>query len=111
MTAPFITYRELHEGKLNYYILQKAFPHYLMRVSTNSYEEVLMKSEIPGYSMMVVCEGTLRGGFIPNYRDVGDEIQAVMQNAAAWFWADRIQRNPTKYKKFKIQSNVAGNHQ
>lgn len=101
---PFITYRELNNGKLEYYILQKAFPHYLMRVSTNLYEEVHFKSEIPGYNMQVVLVGTLRGEMIlPGYKDVAEEVQMAMQNMAAWFCADRILENPNKFEKFKIK--------
>lgn len=107
--SPYITFRELNNGKLEYYILQKAFPHYVGRLSTNQYEEALFKSEMPGYAMIIVLEGTLRGAAIPNYRDVADEIQSCLQNMAAWFWAERIQENQKKFEKFKITANVASN--
>lgn len=106
MSQPFITYRELNEGKLEYYILQKAFPHYLCRVSNNPYEEVFFKSEIPGHNMVVILVGTLRGEMvIPGYKNVNEEILDTLANMAAWFWAERIQENPKKYEKFKIKSN------
>lgn len=108
MDIPYITFRELNKGKLEYYILQKAFPHYLCRVSTNPYEEVFFKSEIPGYNMVVILVGTLRGDMvIPGYKDVNEEILAVMSNMAAWFWAERIQENHKKFEKFKIKNNAA----
>ena len=48
----------------------------------------------------------------PDYEE--EENQAIADkynsgNMAAWFWAERIQENPKKYEKFKIQRNAASN--
>jgi hypothetical protein len=40
---------------------------------------------------------------IPGYKDVENEINDVLINMAAFFWAERIQENPKKYEKFKIK--------
>lgn len=104
---PFITFRETENGQLNYYILQKAFPHFVGRISNNPYEEAIFKAPIPGYNMIVILQGSLRGGEIPNYKDVVNEIEGVMNNMAAWFYTDRIIGNEGKFKKFKIENNAA----
>ena len=104
---PFITFRELHDGQLHYYVLQKDFPHYLARVSTNPFEDALLKSPIPQYNMYVVLEGTLRGAVVPGYKDTLQEIETCLHNMACWYYAERISEEPKRFKKFKINSNAA----
>jgi hypothetical protein len=104
MASPYITYRDKdEEGNLKYYILQRDFPHYLGVIVTIPMEGAISNEAIPGYNMWVSFAGVLRGNYIPDYRNTMDEINSVFSNMAAWFWAERIQENPKKYEKFKIQ--------
>ena len=102
----FITYREKdNTGGVQYYILQKDFPHIIGRVSTIP-GEGNWYSPIAGYNMYVVFNYTLRGRFIPNYKNIGEEISSVMDRMASWFYAEMILPDEKKYKKFKIKPNV-----
>jgi len=104
---PFITYRDKDaEGNLQYYILQRDFPHLIGRLSTVPIAGT-WRSTVAGYNLYVIFDGTLRGNMVPGYRDISDEIQTVFDNMAAWFWAERIVPDPKRFKKFKIQSNVS----
>lgn len=104
---PFITYREDNEaGNLLFYILQRAFPHYEAVISLNPKEGALGQSPVPGYHLYVVILGTLRGNMIPGYKDVADEMQAVANQMAEWYFINRIQPDEKKYKKWKIISHV-----
>jgi hypothetical protein len=106
---PFITFREKDkDGNLQYYVLQRAFPHYIGVVLNNPGSGLIGQSAIPGYTLWVVFDGTLMGNMIPNYRNVANEIQTVLDNMAAWYWSDRIILNEKKYSKFKILSYVTG---
>jgi hypothetical protein len=101
---PFITYREEDEkGELQYYILQKAFPHYLGRIVEQRLEKSLMQKAIAGYNLYIVFDGSLRGNFVPAYKDVYKEIEDVFHAMADWFYQNRILKEEKKYKKWKIQ--------
>jgi|SRR5882757_11501386 len=107
MTA-FVTFRDTDsERKLQYYILQRGFPHYVGRISEKPIEQPLAISPIGGYYLWVVVDGTLRGGFIPGYKNVIEEMQNVADTMADWFYENRILIDPKRYKKFKINSNAA----
>ena len=99
----YLTFRETDEGgRLCYYILQKAFPHYVGIISLGRIEGSLASSPIAGYNMYVNFTGTLRGNFIPSYADVLDEITAVFNDMAIWFLENRILNDQKKYAKYKI---------
>ncbi len=101
MKQPFITFRELEDGRLQYYILQKEFPHYLGVISSHPVKSTLCQISIPGYDMWVVFGGTLRGKMIPNYKDVKNDIDVAFHNMAIWFLTERIQAEPKKFNKWK----------
>lgn len=103
---PYITYRDTDDnGELQYYILQRTFPHYIGLITSvpviNSWQ-----ATIAGYNLYVMFNGTIRGNIIPNYKDVSDEIQQIMDSMATWYYHNRILKEPNKYKKFKVKSNV-----
>lgn len=103
----FITFRDKDDnGQLQYYILQRDFPHYVGRIETNPYGKALIKVPIPQYNMYVSLTGTLRGALIPSYRDVPREVEDVIFSMANWFKVNRIDVEPKKYQKFKIISNA-----
>lgn len=104
--SPYITYREHDKGGvLQYFILQKQFPHYVGVVSSvpvagNWYTPIV------GYAMYVVFFGTIAGRYIPDYKNVGDDIMAVMEDMARWYYDNRIATDEKRFKKFKIKSDV-----
>lgn len=101
---PYITFRENNEdGLLCYYILQKAFPHYVGLIATGILENTLSYAPVAGYNLYVNFKGTLRGNLIPNYKDVLQEIGIEMSNMAEWFYYNRVITEPKKYLRFKIQ--------
>ncbi len=100
---PFITYREKDEnGVLQYYILQRDFPHFI-GVILPSFEVGNWYAPISGYMLWVNFAGTIRGGLIPSYRDISDEINYSMQKMADWYLPDRVLVNKKKYKKWEIK--------
>jgi len=103
----YITFREKDDkGELQYYILQRDFPHYVGLISNAPKESVLMQAPIAGHYLWVVFSGTLRGNMIPAYQEIYKEIESVFTNMSEWYYINRIKPNEKKYKKFKIQSNV-----
>lgn len=105
--SPFITYREKDEaGNLQYYILQKDFPH-IIGVVANRPAEGNWYSPIAGYYLYVVFNYTLRGKMIPSYKNISEEISSVLDKMATWYLAERILFDEKRYKKFKIKQDVS----
>lgn len=99
----YITFREPDkDGVLQYYILQKAFPHYVGRVVTYPVEGALANAPVAGYHFYVTFAGTIRGNMIPSFNDVATEIESVYFEMAQWYYTNRIRGNEEKYKKWKI---------
>lgn len=106
--VPFLTFRESNaKGELEYFILQKAFPHYLGRLAIAPKQGLMPSVPIAGYNLYVEFCGTLRGNMIPGYKDVEDEMIGVFHEMSIWFLVYRIVPQENKYKKFKIQPNVS----
>jgi len=111
MRHPFITYRETDKnGILQYYILQRAFPHYIGLMATRPIEGSICQMPVAGYRLYVTFDGTLMGNFIPAFKDSLQEVTAVMDEMAVWYAGNRIVENEKRYERFKIKSNdnVAG---
>jgi hypothetical protein len=102
---PYITYREPDsEGKLQYYILQKRFPHFVGKIiETPKISLVLVP--IAGYSLYVCWAGTLMGNLIPNHRNIEEEIKDSFVKMAEWFYQERILTEPKKYKKWLLKQD------
>jgi len=104
---PFITYREKDDkGVLQYYILQRDFPH-LVGVILPNFTIGNWYAPISGYMLWVNFTGTLRGNQIPSYQDVGKEIQSILDNMSCWFGEQRIAMDEKRFKKFKINAATA----
>ena len=102
----YITFRDNdNDGVLQYYILQREFPHYVGLISSIPIPEAMCCSPIPGYNMYVVFSGTLRGNIVPSYKDIVKEIESVFDDMATWYYSERIMKDEKKYKKFKIITN------
>lgn len=101
-----ITFREKTEdGEYEYFVLQKEFPHYLGVIVTYPKKNIFPASAIAGYNFWVSFAGTLRGGFIPSYKDVAIEVATALDKMALWYLDKIIMQNEEKYKKFKIKNN------
>lgn len=104
--SPYITFRDTDkDGQLQYYILQRAFPHWVGLVATNPAQKSIMKVPIAGYDMWVCFAGTLRGNVAPSYKDIDKEISAVLHGMANFYLEHRILTNPSKYKKWKLSAH------
>jgi hypothetical protein len=83
-------------------ILQRAFPHYICLIVDNPYYKSIMKVPVPQTLFFLSFKGTLRGALVPNYQNVMDEIAAVMHEMALWYYTNRIEANPKRYKKWLL---------
>lgn len=107
--SPFITFREMCAGgRLSYYVLQRDFPYIVGVINEAPPGNTIGASTVSGYNLWIVFNGTLRGNFIPSYRNITDEIQLVLDNMASWFLSERILPDEKKYKRFKINTNDTG---
>jgi hypothetical protein len=102
---PYITYREEKEGNLLYYILQKEHPHYVGVIAYNVIENKI-QVPITEHNLYVTFAGTIRGNYIPSYKDVVKEIENTMSSMSLWFYENRILKEPKKYQKFKYVSSA-----
>jgi len=103
----FITYREKdNEGVLQYYILQRNFPHYVGRLSSFPVEGAICQSPLPGYNLWIVFSGTINGNFIPSFPNEIVNIQLIFDNMAVWFHSERVLMDKKRYNKFKIVSDA-----
>ena len=100
----YITFTEPDENDvMEYYILQKEFPHFLCKISEHPTGHFFQCVPINEYDLYIVFNSTLRGNVIPSYKNIGDEIKDVMHDMAEWFYNNRILKNEKKYKKWKQQ--------
>ena len=107
MNQQFLTYRETDEdGRLCYYILQKAHPHYCGIVSVGPLSDTLASAPVGGYNLYVNFKGTIEGNYVPSYKDVLVDIQACMWDMANWFHSNRVITETKKYAKFKINRDA-----
>lgn len=105
---PFITFREKdNDGNLQYYVLQRGFPHYVGKISPYPIENPICQVALPGYNLWVVFDGVLRGNFAPSFPNELKNMQIVFENMAVWFHSERVVMSEKRYKKFKIVSNAA----
>jgi len=101
-----ITFSEKTEdGEFQYFVLQKEFPHYLGQILTYPKKNIFPASAVAGYNFWVSFTGTLRGGFIPSYKDVAIEVSAALDKMALWYLDQVIMQDELRYKKFKIKNN------
>jgi hypothetical protein len=100
---PFITFRDTDKnGELQYYILQRAFPHFIGVIKYKPSDTALYYISVSAHHLYILFAGTLQGNFLPGYKDAVEEMEAVIRNMAEWFYANRVIVEPNKYKKWKI---------
>lgn len=106
---PFITYRELIDGKLEYFVLQKEFPHFLGRVVMFPVEHSLVNEPVAGYNLFITFAGVLSGNYYPS-AITGDEMKLIFERMALWFASERVIGGGKRFDKFKIKMNVSISH-
>ena len=103
--SPFVTFRDTDKaGVMQYYILQRAYPHFLGVITYYPTGETIYQTPVAGHHLYVTFNGVLRGNFLPAHQGVETEIQVVFEAMALWFYSERIMKDPKKYKKFMIHS-------
>lgn len=102
--TPFITFREIDaDGNLQYYVLQRQYPHFVSVLWGSPKEYLVQPIPISGYNLWLIFSGTIIGNWIPAYPDIEKEIMQTMENMARWYYTERILKDEKRYKKFKIQ--------
>jgi hypothetical protein len=101
---PYLTYMEQNgEGEAQYFILQKDHPHFKAVITYTPLEGRLIPAvHVKGYNLWLNFSGVLRGNFVPSYKDVDKEVEATLQAMAIWFYKNRVEKEPKKYKKWKV---------
>lgn len=101
--SPFITFKDLDgSGVMQYYILQRDYPHYVGRIAYYPTGGSICEVPITGHNLYVSFAGVLRGHFVPVYPKVEEEINVVFHAMALWFYTNRIVVDPKRYKKWSI---------
>lgn len=102
---PYITFRDTDDTEeLQYYVLQRDFPHVVSVLSDRPIVNFVQPVPLPDYNLFLNFDGCLRGRQIPGYKDIFEEIRVVLGDMSIWFFNNRILTNEKKYKKWKIQS-------
>lgn len=99
---PYITFRELQDGKLEYFILQKEFPHFLGKIVTYPNPKSLVNAPVAGYNLWVSFNGVINGNYYPSNIST-EEMQVIFETMALWFASERIIGNGKRFDKFKIK--------
>lgn len=100
---PFIAFRDRDKsGDLQYYILQRDFPHYCGLISETQDLEAIIQVPISGHRLYVIFNGTIRGNYIAAYKDAFEEISHIFVHMAEWYYENRIAPAPQRFKKWKF---------
>lgn len=100
---PYITFKDTDKDNvLQYYVLQRAFPHYCGVILTVPQADSLMTIPFPGYHLYLTFSGTLAGNYLLSRRDMEVDLLESFTKMADWYFRNRIAINEKRYKKFKI---------
>lgn len=100
--SPFITFRDTDKsGALQYYILQRDFPHYIGRISERPEVSLIEPTMVPNYKLFIIFGGVLQGNFLPAHSGIEDELKGVFQKMADFYYR-RILEDPKRYKKWAM---------
>lgn len=105
---PFITFRDIEDGELRYFILQRAFPNYVAVISESPFVKEGKRQWVPSvpltdHNLWIEFWGTVQGRYMPGYKDVFEEVKDVMESMALWFYNERVSKDLKKYKKWNLQ--------
>lgn len=100
---PFISFRDKDKtGELQYYLLQREYPHFVGRLDYAPLTGQIYQVPVAGHHLYITFAGTLRGNLIPSYTNIEQEIGSVFESMAVWFYHNRIKPEPKRYKKWAI---------
>ena len=100
---PFITFKDTDKnGELQYYILQRAFPHFCGVILNVPPEDSLMVAPVSGYHLYITFAGTLQGNYLLSRADIEKQLYDVFSSMASWYYENRVLKDQKRYKKFKI---------
>jgi len=105
MTIKYLTYREPdEEGRLCFFILQKASPNYIGLLVASPVEGAIINVPIPNYNLWITFYGCLIGNYIPAVNGVLSDMDLVFHDMADFYYNNRV-LGVKKYDKFKIAKN------
>lgn len=99
---PFITFKDTEDGVDKYFILQRDFPHYLAAICYIPIADSICCIPVSRHNLWITFQGTIRGNFVPSYKDAQEEIETIFNRMALWFYQNRIEKEPKRYKKWLI---------
>lgn len=103
----YITFKdEDKNGELQYYILQREFPHYVGLILLKPKLNSIFECSIPGYNMWVSFGGTLEGNKMPSHADGLTEVKSVCLDMVDWFLENRIKKDIKRYKKWQFNPHL-----
>ena len=98
----FITYREEdEEGRLCFFILQKAQPNFIGLLVASPVEGAIINVPIPNYNLWITFWGTLLGRYIPAVNGVLSDMDLIYHDMTDFYYNNRV-LGVKKYDKFKI---------
>ena len=101
--SPFVTYRDTDKaGQLQYYILQRAFPHYTGLISDRIIDGSILQVPVTRHNLYITFAGCLRGNYIAAYDGWEKHMTEIFHQMAAWYYENRILTNPKKFKRWAI---------
>src|ERR1700744_727836 len=103
--SPYITFKDYKGEDLVLYILQRDFPHYCAALSYLPVLDSLVCVPVSGHNLWLSFSGTLRGPYLPAYKDALEQVETVLADMSNWFYLNRIVPDPKRYKKFIIPTS------
>jgi len=101
--SPYITFKDTNkDGELELFVCQRDFPHFCASLSFTPDLNAICCIPISRYNLWLKDAGTIRGRFYPGYKDLQQQLEAVMIDMAAWFYNNRIAKDQKRYKKWII---------
>lgn len=101
--SPFITFKDLNaEGELQLFVLQRDYPHFVGTITYYPSANAIVQVPISGHNLYMTYYSTLRGNFIPLSNNIDIEMESIFHSMALWFYKNRIEIDPKRYKKWLI---------
>lgn len=101
----YVTFKDTDKsGLLQYYILQRAFPHYVAMVASVPMPEVIMGCPVPGYYLWIVFSGNISGNYMVGHKGELENVKNVILDMVDWFLDNRINTDKKRYKKWQFNA-------
>ena len=101
--SPYITFKDFDSnGELQYYILQREYPHYCGVVAYLPIADSICQIPVTAHHLYITFAGTIRGNFALAHPQMEKEIYFIFHSMMLWFYQNRIVKDPKRYKKWLI---------